>query len=65
MFKFLLQGEDINWMAIFGLITFVLLFVIIVFVAFFRDSAFMNKMARMPLEEEDAPSSDDKLSSRE
>ncbi len=54
MFKFLLQGEDINWMAVFGLITFVLLFIVIVLVAFFRDSAFMNKMARMPLEEDDA-----------
>ncbi len=57
MFKFLLQGEDINWMAVFGLITFVLLFIVIVLVAFFRDSAFMNKMARMPLENEDATAS--------
>ncbi len=58
MFKFLLQGEDINWMAIFGLITFVLLFIIIVLAVFFKDSAFMNKMARLPLEDDEETSGD-------
>ena len=53
MFKFLLQGEDINWMAIFGLITFVVLFIVIVMAVFFKDSASMDRMAQMPLEDDD------------
>ena len=53
MFKFLLQGDDFNWMAIFGLITFVVLFVIVLIAVFVKDSASMNRMAQMPLDDDD------------
>ncbi len=40
-------------MAIFGLITFVVLFVIVLAVVFFRDSASMDRMAQLPLDDDD------------
>ena len=40
-------------MAIFGLITFVVLFVIVLIAVFVKDSASMNRMAQMPLDDDD------------
>ena len=52
MFKYLLEGAgDINWMAIFALITFFFIFVISVVVAFMQKPAYIEKMANMPLED--------------
>jgi hypothetical protein len=52
MFKHILAGADINWMAIFALITFFSLFTIAVIAIFATDKKYLNKMANLPLEEE-------------
>lgn len=52
MFKHILAGADINWMAIFALITFFALFAIAVIAIFATDKKYLNKMANLPLEEE-------------
>ena len=52
MYKYILESSgNINWMAIFALITFFALFVISVVVVFRRSPAFMEKMANLPLED--------------
>ncbi len=52
MFKHILAGADINWMAIFALITFFSLFAIAVIAIFATDKKYLNKMANLPLEED-------------
>jgi len=52
MFKYILeQAGDINWMAIFALVTFVSLFLITLFTVFKRSPAYINKMSNLPLDE--------------
>jgi len=60
MYKYILEGAgNINWMAIFALITFFTLFVIMLFAILRRDKDFIDRMAHMPLED-DHPSSNDR-----
>jgi hypothetical protein len=54
MFKHILSGADINWMAIFALVTFFSLFVIALFAIFAADKKYIDKMSRLPLEEDAA-----------
>ncbi len=56
MFKYLLEGSDINWMAIFALVTFFTLFAIILYTTFKSKPAYIQHMANLPLEE-DSPAS--------
>lgn len=52
MFKYILENAgDINWMAIFALITFFLMFVISALVVFRQSPAFIHKMSHLPLED--------------
>ncbi len=52
MFKHILANAgDINWMAIFALLTFFLLFVISAVAIFGKSKAYISKMSRMPLED--------------
>lgn len=52
MYKYILEGAgDINWMAIFALLTFFLLFVISAFTIMMRKKDYVDKMANMPLDE--------------
>ena len=52
MFKHILANAgDINWMALFALLTFFLLFVISAVTIFFRSKGFIDKMSNMPLED--------------
>jgi hypothetical protein len=52
MFKHILANAgDINWMAIFALLTFFLLFVISAVAIFGRSKEYIQKMANMPLED--------------
>ena len=52
MFKYLLEGAgDINWMAIFALITFFFIFLVSTVVVFMKNPAYIEKMANMPLED--------------
>jgi hypothetical protein len=53
MYKYILEGAgDINWMAIFALITFFIVFVMAAMLIIRSDKAFINKMAHMPLDDE-------------
>ncbi|HHM20630.1 MAG TPA: hypothetical protein ENJ20_01285 [Bacteroidetes bacterium] len=52
MFKHILaNAADINWMAIFALLTFFFLFVIVVVTVFFRNKQHFDKMSRLPLDD--------------
>ena len=52
MYKHILANAgDINWMAIFALLTFVLLFVISAVTIFFKNKGFIDKMSNMPLDD--------------
>ena len=59
MYKYILQGAgDINWMAVFALITFVSIFVISIVVIFGRSQAFIDKMSHLPLDDADSITSE-------
>lgn len=50
MYKYILQGAgDINWMALFALLTFFFIFVISAIAIFGSSKAYIEKMSRMPL----------------
>ena len=52
MYKYLLESSgNINWMALFALITFVAIFIIGSVNILRRDTAFIDKMANLPLED--------------
>ncbi len=52
MFKYILESAgNINWMAIAALITFLVIFMVSVVLAFRHDPAYIDKMASMPLED--------------
>ena len=52
MFKYIIESAgDINWMAIFALVTFVLVFLIGSYTILRSDKHFINKMSRMPLDD--------------
>lgn len=52
MFKYILEGNNINWMAIFALVTFFAVFLISTFVILARNKNYTEKMAHLPLEDE-------------
>jgi len=53
MYKHILAGVgDINWMAIFALLTFFWLFVVSAITVFRRSKSFIDHMAHLPLDEE-------------
>ncbi|RMG79017.1 MAG: CcoQ/FixQ family Cbb3-type cytochrome c oxidase assembly chaperone [Bacteroidetes bacterium] len=52
MFKHILANAgNINWMAIFALITFFLMFLITLFVVFGKRKSYIEKMSNLPLED--------------
>lgn len=52
MYKYILENAgDINWMAIFALITFFAMFLISLMVIFRRNPAYIKKMSNLPLED--------------
>lgn len=54
MYKYILAngGESINWMAIFSLVTFVLMFTISAVAIWGRSKAYIQHMEALPLEDE-------------
>lgn len=54
MYKYILAsgGENINWMAIFSLLTFFTLFVISTIAIWGKSKAYIQHMAELPLDEE-------------
>jgi hypothetical protein len=52
MFKYILEtAGNINWMAIAALLTFVTIFLVSTMVVLRRDTAFIDRMAHLPLED--------------
>lgn len=52
MYKYILQGAgQINWMALFALLTFVTVFLISVVMVFGRKQSYLDKMSNLPLED--------------
>lgn len=51
MFKYILEGSNINWMAIFALVTFFAVFLVSTLVVLGRNKTFSDKMAHLPLED--------------
>lgn len=59
MYKYILENAgNINWMAIFALLTFFLMFVISAVVVTTRRQGWINKMSNMPLEDNPSFNSD-------
>ncbi|MEM6316058.1 MAG: hypothetical protein AAF960_00220 [Bacteroidota bacterium] len=54
MYKYILEGAgDINWMALFALVTFFWIFSVSAITIFLRKKTFIDHMAHLPLEQED------------
>ncbi len=54
MYKYILESAgNINWMAIFALLTFFFIFVISAYAVLVKSKDYSDRMARMPLDEED------------
>ena len=52
MYKYILQGAgDINWMALFALLTFFILFVISAVTILRSPKTFVDKMSNLPLQD--------------
>jgi len=50
MYKYIIaEGGNINWMAIFALLTFFWVFTVSVITVFFKKKAFIDHMASLPL----------------
>ncbi len=65
MYKYILQGAgDINWMALFALLTFFLLFLISFIMVLGKSKAYIKKMEELPLHDSYSPS-DEKENSHE
>jgi hypothetical protein len=53
MYKYILEAAgNINWMALFALITFLFIFVISVLMAFTKNSQEIKHMAELPLQDD-------------
>ncbi len=51
MYKYILENAgDINWMALFALLTFFSMFVISAVLVFSKNKRYIDKMANLPLE---------------
>ncbi|MEL7118740.1 MAG: CcoQ/FixQ family Cbb3-type cytochrome c oxidase assembly chaperone [Bacteroidota bacterium] len=61
MFKYILeQAGNINWMALFALITFFTVFLISAILIFRRNPAFINHMSNLPLDDSNPITSENK-----
>jgi hypothetical protein len=53
MYKYILsEAGNINWMALFALLTFMFVFITSVIMIFRKNNDYINKMASLPLEDE-------------
>lgn len=54
MYKYILEtAGNINWMAVFALVTFFFVFSMSVYLAFVKDKKEMDRIAELPLAEDD------------
>ena len=52
MYKHIIaQAGDVNWMAIFALLTFVCIFTVTIVALFFKKKSYIDKMSNLPLED--------------
>ena len=62
MYKYILDGAgNINWMAIFALLTFFFLFTISAVVIFLKRRSWVDHMANLPLEDDNQPDNSENL----
>ena len=60
MYKYILESSgNINWMALFALITFFTVFLISTYLVLRKDKDYLEKMAALPLDEDQDASFDD------
>jgi hypothetical protein len=52
MYKYILESGNVNWMGIFVLLTFFLVFSISLFVVIFKKKDWVDYMSNLPLDEE-------------
>lgn len=58
MYKYILESAgNINWMAVFALLTFFFVFSMSIYLAFVKDKGKLNHMAHLPLSEDEPNSS--------
>lgn len=53
MAKYLLAGENIDWLAIMALLTFFIIFTLVIVMAFGRKKGRFDEIARLPLEDQE------------
>ena len=54
MYKYILESAgNINWMALFALMTFFIVFTMSIYLAFIKNSEELREVANLPLEEDD------------
>ncbi len=54
MYKYILEGaSNINWMGVFALITFCIIFFLSVYLAFIKDKNELTHLAELPLTDDD------------
>lgn len=54
MYKYILQSAgNINWMALFALLTFFIIFSMSIYLAFIKDKKALQHIANLPLAEDD------------
>lgn len=62
MYKYILESAgNINWMALFALITFFTIFSLVLYMMFRQDKSFSQRMAALPLEDGQAGVADDPI----
>ena len=55
MYKYILEtAGNINWMALFALVTFFLVFMISLYMVFIKGKDYSKRMAHLPLEQTDS-----------
>lgn len=60
MYKYILESAgNINWMALFALITFFTVFSLSIYLAFIKDKKQLKHMSELPLAEDDPSGSSD------
>lgn len=54
MYKYILEAtENLDWLALFALLTFFIIFSLSIYLAFVSKKSEMSKMARLPLDDDD------------
>lgn len=62
MYKYILeQASNINWMALFALITFFIVFSMSIYLAFMKNKTELDKLSNLPLSDGESISNEEKI----